>query len=235
MRMIQQAKDRHHGDRCFIIGNGPSLRIEDLEMLRNEYTFAANTIFMCFGQTDWRPTYYCFMDDGGYKKLSNNYEIVCGAYPKKEAYISSTIVPPKLTGKERFCHINYGNHTSNRMLTRNMKRCDDISVSIYEMYTVTNMSIEIAIYMGFKEIYLLGVDCNYNNKKMHFIETNLDDDIRQNTGKRRMMDYTVSYMCDAYVYMKTVAREKGVKIYNATRGGSLEVFERIDFDSIKLK
>lgn len=235
MNIIKQAKNRHQGERCFIIGNGPSLRIQDLERLQNEITFASNSIYLCFDQTNWRPTYYTFIDAGGYEKLSKDRKIVCGDFPVKEAYLSSRISPPHLTGKERFCHINHGNHTAYRMLTRRLKRCDDISISIYDMFTVTNMAIEIAIYMGFKEIYLLGVDCNYSAAKMHFIETDLDNDFRQSTGKRRMMDYTVSYMRDAYACMERAAKEKGVKIYNATRGGALEVYERVDFDSIAFK
>lgn len=237
MKQIQQAKNRHTGERCFIIGNGPSLRLEDLEKLRlnEEYTFASNGIFLLFDQTNWRPTYYTFMDPGGYQKLTQIYDVPCGEFPQKEAYLSSKIHPKRLTGKERFCHIDHGNHTKTRMLTRNMKRESDISVSIYEMYTVTNMAIEIAMYMGFREIYLLGVDCDYSKDKMHVVETDLDDHIRHNLGKRRMMDYTVSFMRDAYSCMERAARKEGVKIFNATRGGKLEVFERVDFDSIQFK
>jgi len=235
MKQLQQAKNRHIGERCFIIGNGPSLQLEDLEKLDKEYTFASNGIFLLFSQTTWRPTYYTFMDPGGYQKLTKIYDVPCGEFPKREAYLSSKIHPKTLTGKERFCHINHGNHTKNRMLTRNMKRERDISVSIYEMYTVTNMAIEIAMYMGFREIYLLGVDCDYSKDKMHVLETDLDDHIRHNLGKRRMMDYTVSFMRDAYACMERAARKEGVKIFNATRGGKLEAFERVDFDSIDFK
>lgn len=237
MKQIQQAKGRHTGERCFIIGNGPSLRLEDLEKLRsnNEYTFASNGIFLLFDQTEWRPTYYTCIDSGGFQKLAQMYDVSCGEFPEKEAYLSSKIQPKRLTGKERFCYIDHGNHTKTRMLTRNMKREGDVSVTVYDMFTVTNMAIEIAMYMGFREIYLLGVDCDYSKDRIHVVETSLDDHIRHNLGKRRMMDYTVSFMRDAYACMEHAARKEGVKIYNATRGGKLEAFERVDFDSIEFK
>ncbi|HJD45240.1 MAG TPA: hypothetical protein H9909_00215, partial [Candidatus Mediterraneibacter norfolkensis] len=55
-------KNKHKGERCFVIGNGPSLTAEDLELLKGEITFAANRIYMLFDRTDWRPTYYFCAD-----------------------------------------------------------------------------------------------------------------------------------------------------------------------------
>ena len=55
-------KNIHKGKRAFILGNGPSLEIEDLDKLKNEITFASNKIYLAFDQTDWRPTYYCVED-----------------------------------------------------------------------------------------------------------------------------------------------------------------------------
>jgi uncharacterized Rossmann fold enzyme len=61
-KKLKSFKDIHKGKRCFIIGNGPSLKMEDLDKLKNEYTFAANKIYLAFEETDWRPTYYCIQD-----------------------------------------------------------------------------------------------------------------------------------------------------------------------------
>ena len=236
MRKIRKAHNRHEKDRCFIVGSGPSLRVSDVEALENEYTFAMNSIFLLFNQTKWRPTYYLFMDSGAYKEFSRTYDMNPGEYSKCEAYLSAKIKPEKQTGKERYCLINFGNHTKHRMLTRKMKQSKDISVSVYDQFTVTNMAIELAMYMGFKEIYLLGIDCNYDPKgKMHFIENSLDDIYRKSPGKIRMRNMNVGYMQEAYKQMEGYSKEHGVKIYNATRGGKLEAFERVDFDSLHLK
>ena len=42
----------------------------------------------------------------------------------------------------------------------------------------------------------------------------------------------MAYTFSAYEVAKENAEKKGIKIYNATRGGKLEVFERVDFDSL---
>ena len=59
---IRKLKNIHQGKRAFFIGNGPSLRISDLELLNDEITFGCNKIYLAFEQTDWRPTYYSITD-----------------------------------------------------------------------------------------------------------------------------------------------------------------------------
>ena len=70
---LQTLKGIHEGKRCFVIGNGPSLCPEDLDLLCGEYTFAANRIYNIFDRTSWRPTYYltvdCPMVPGRYEEL----------------------------------------------------------------------------------------------------------------------------------------------------------------------
>jgi hypothetical protein len=95
--------------------------------------------------------------------------------------------------------------------------------------------LQMAVYMGFKEIYLLGVDCNYasiideNGKiqtnnliKDHFFDDNKETEIFANVNNQVL----------SYKAAEKYCRENGIKIYNATRGGKLEVFERIDFNKI---
>ena len=89
------------------------------------------------------------------------------------------------------------------------------------------MLIEIAVYMGFKEIYLLGCDCSYpKGSKSHVVESGfVDKNAASNPIRMR-----VGYKC-----AKDYADSHGIKIYNATRGGELETFERVDLDEILSK
>ena len=57
-KQFEQLKDSHSGERCFIIGNGPSLTTMDLDLLKNEFCFATNQIFFAFKNTQWRPSAY---------------------------------------------------------------------------------------------------------------------------------------------------------------------------------
>ena len=78
--------------------------------------------------------------------------------------------------------------------------------------------------MGFKEIYLLGADCSYSDgKKNHFIDYMKYNSDQFSDG---------SQMFEAYKVAKKYADKNNIKIYNATRGGKLEIFERVDFDQL---
>lgn len=61
-RRISGIKDVYKGKRCFIVGNGPSLRVDDLDKIKNEYSFASNKIYKIFDKTMWRPDYYVICD-----------------------------------------------------------------------------------------------------------------------------------------------------------------------------
>lgn len=62
IRKLYLYKNLHKGERCFIVANGPSLTINDLNMIKNEYCFGCNGIYKIFENTDWRPTYWCVSD-----------------------------------------------------------------------------------------------------------------------------------------------------------------------------
>ena len=105
--------------------------------------------------------------------------------------------------------------------------------------------IELAIYMGFSEIYLLGVDCTstYTAKNHHFTEDYADEKTREAERKRMRRDLKKNQMTpeemgahnyrrqmEGFAAIKEFADKNGVRIYNATRGGELEVFPRMELE-----
>ena len=95
----------------------------------------------------------------------------------------------------------------------------------------------MAVYMGFSEIYLIGVDCSYaneidrNEKRISNETKNYFDESYQNEIR-----YSNTYkMLQAYNKANEYASKHNIKIFNATRGGKLDIFERVDFDKIKFE
>jgi len=109
------------------------------------------------------------------------------------------------------------------------KFSEDFSRKAYEGWTVTYVCLQLAVYMGFKEIYLIGVDFNYSanllDERNHF-----SPDYIKPGGT--VGNIFVEEVRNAYTSAKKYADSHGLKIYNATRGGKLEVFERVDFDDL---
>lgn len=233
-KKLKALKNIHKGSRCFIIGNGPSLLMTDLDKLKNEYTFASNKIFLAFEDTEWRPTYYCVLDT---KLILHEYESIIKETEASIKFMSGNgfIIKKGFLPDWLYFYLKLKRFYPNKPLFS-----ENISKVIYEGYTVTYANIQLAVYMGFKEIYLLGVDNTYSLSKYHDgtitrkeIKNHFSDKYMKNlefgiqTNLPRL-DYTTL----AYQAAKDYTDSHGIKILNATRGGELEVFERVDLDSL---
>ncbi len=117
---------------------------------------------------------------------------------------------------------------------------EELDKYIYSIATITYVLIELARYMGFSEIYLLGLDHKYAFSQLR------DGTIVRNEGLKShfssendKIDYahvSQTWILDiAYEYADKYSREHGFRIFNATRGGFLEKFERVNLDDILRK
>ena len=228
LKSLEDLKGIHNGERCFIIGNGPSLRMEDLDKLKKEYTFAVNRIYLSFNSTKWRPTYYAIQDSRMIDVYKNDVE---------ELDLDYKFVPNYLEGKFNNKHgtVFYYNYVNKLFNGQPPMFSEDISKQTYEGGTVTFLCIQIAVYMGFKEIILLGNDFNYSVEKTKdgIKANNVKDYFTDNyiTDKEKRFYPRLDLCLEGFKLAEEKTKELGVKIYNATRGGKLEVFERKDFDS----
>lgn len=207
--------------KCFIVATGPSLCIEDLYTLEknNIFCFSMNSILKIANK--WVADAYVATD---LNFVSNNVKDI-EDYNCKYKFI--------LNSCQTYWHKNqknsYGIHpvTSGIFGSEPVGFSEEICQKIYAGTTVTYACIQLAVYMGFTEIYLIGVDCNYQkgSKNNHFIEEDIEDN----------RDHHIDYMLEAYKYAKDYADIHGIKIYNATRGGHLEIFKRVDMDLLFVK
>lgn len=224
-RYLRSLKDQFNGKRCFIVGNGPSLKVEDLEKLKHEYTFGSHRIYKIFPQTTWRPTFYCAQDfdlivkdQMEIRKVAQKNCFICFTKKVKENIIKQATIL-RIDTKTFYPDLPE--------FSRDVTEC------IYEGFTVTYAILQIAIYMGFSEIYLLGVDHSYSmdlDKNGQIIYKQQDDHFTEDDKITNIPQTCKSTL--AYVKAKQIADSLGVNIFNATRGGALEVFPRVSFDNL---
>ena len=240
---LKTLKGIHAGKRCFIVGNGPSLRAEDLDKLKGEYTFAANRIYEIFDKTHWRPTYYLTVD---IPILQERYETIKRyALELGHIFLRVDSKNPKDEKKsldypiEKLTRIFYEQDGYFKIYQNAWNQwasyvSEDISDHFSDGYTVTFASIQLAIYMGFTEIYLLGVDFSYS--VMYDADGKLykDESIQDYFTGERYKETVFNYnsMLHAYQIAKEYCDNHKIKIMNATRGGKLEVFERTSLEEI---
>ncbi len=222
---LKNLNGKYHGERCFIICTGPSLTIDDLEKIQDEYTFGMNSICLLANETIFRPKFYGCNDLGVYRKLKSDIEKYCGV--KTKLFASDRI---KRHGNiKNNWHVfpeNVAYHTYDRWFKQDFwcKFSGNCYKTVYGMHSITHSLIQIAAYMGFKEIYLLGADCNFpKGQKIHFQDYGVHDTTIDTARERNIAGYEeVKKQMDKY----------GFKVFNATRGGALEVFDRVNLDDL---
>lgn len=237
-KFLLSLKNRHKGQRVFIIGTGSSLRLEDLEKLKDEITFSCNKIYLSFDQIDWRPTYYFAIDS---LFLKQNYKNINKLNGFKKIFPWVAKFWCKGINNAHFYNLIWENLDWEKPYSKNPKFGLNPLKGLYFGSTVTYSMIQMAYYMGVREMYLLGIDFDYNVPKENEI-----GDIAFKEGSLNKNHFHSSYYekeemlyppnlhrhKKSYLSAKEKMDELGAKIFNATRGGRLEIFPRVDFDSL---
>lgn len=225
-RNLKKFKDLHIGHRCFIIANGPSLQKTDLSLLKNEYTIGMNRIYLLEKETGFRPTYLVVSD----------IEVQLNQFTDEYDNLKIQKFFPWET-RNKF------NHSDNIYFFKTKfakKFSNDFSNFVGSGKSVTVACVQLAYYMGFKEVILVGKDHFYKHKS-----DEIPGSIIKSNGKemnhfikgyyKEGMKWAIpSYKEEEYAYIKAKNEfEKSNRvILDATIGGKLEIFKKIDYTSI---
>lgn len=170
---LAKFKNKHAGERVFLIGNGPSLAETPLSLLKNEYTMAMNRIDNIFGETDWRPTYYLQVNQGSYS--NERIERIIKMVDRSIYSFVSNHEKSKLCGhiddwdvvnedKLEFVNIEKLGNTPATWLSRTKKETytnhwsSDLTDHLYWKTTSMYVAAQLAVAMGFDKLYFVGCD-----------------------------------------------------------------------------
>jgi len=156
-QILESLKNSEKGKTCFVVANGPSLKIKDLDKLHktNTISIASNKIYLCFDDTRWRPTYYTVAD---YLNAENDNSDI-------DKLNSIKFIPYSL--KSFFGDHNNTAYFNERSAERDNYKdyIPDFSFEATEGFhigeTVTHLNIQIALYLGCNPIYIIGMDGEY--------------------------------------------------------------------------
>jgi uncharacterized Rossmann fold enzyme len=238
LEKIKGLKDKYKGKRCFIIGNGPSLNLHDLNFLKSEITFGVNGIFYKTDETGFRPTFYLVEDKAVIRdnvERINSYEGVIKILPTD--YYDQIIEKDKVI----WFRMNQGYYEGKSPYFCVPRFSTDCSERVYCGQTVTYINLQLAYYMGFTEVYMIGMDFSYKVPSSTIINGGVylstEDDPNhfhpEYFGKGKTWhNPRLDRVERSYLMAKLVYEGTGRKIYNATCGGKLELFERVDYYAI---
>ena len=233
-------RDCHKGRRCFVIGNGPSLKKQDLSPLANELTLVTNNFYFHPIISDaWQPAYYFLSDPqyfDGYVTLDEFKAMTARIKTAKffvphhaRDFLAKTNALPL----DRTFYVAAAGGIGHEW-----QRKPDLTTLTPGMQTVVQLAIMVAMYMGCSPIYLLGLDhdwLSHGGEDLHFYsdadaESQPDGHVGNWTYLTLME--AMSTMWQYYGTLARVARAEDIKIVNCTRGGFLDVFERQNYEEV---
>ncbi len=218
-------RDRYKGQRCFVVGNGPSLKKTDLSKLANEFTLGMNRIYLAFDEHDFQTS--CL--------VSVNDLVLEQCYQE----IQSLPIPKFVTWRAR----KYFEAVQDTLFldtdyTTPENFNGDATGRLFEGFTVTYVCLQLAYYMGFSEAILIGVDHNFVTKgPANAVVTSEGDDPNHfaanyfGKGFRwQLPDLEGSER--AYQMAKDAYLADDRRILDATVDGKLTVFPKVDYDDL---
>jgi len=239
MKNASEFYGRHAAQRCFILGNGPSLNKIDVGKLRSEITFGVNSIFIMSRTNGFRPSYYVVEDNLVFSenvKEIDAYDGVVKILPKQYA--------EKLSHPDE-CHVFdmdtsfYNKRNANTYAVPQFNTTDESR--FYCGQSVTYINMQLAFYMGFSEVILVGMDFSYSKPQSHeqsgnHIHSHGDDPNHFHKdyfgAGKTWKDPRLGRVLRSYMRAKFEFESAGRRILNATPGGEFELFTRVDFNAL---
>ncbi|MBI9046107.1 MAG: DUF115 domain-containing protein [Anaerolineaceae bacterium] len=226
-KKIRKFKDIHLGDRCFIIGNGPSLTKTKLFKLRKEISFGLNRIYINFDNMGFKTNYFVAINELVIEQFHQ--DILRLSMPK---FLNWNRRSHFLTSDKNahFLKINYQLKTNFGI---------DITKSISGGGTVTFATMQLAYYMGFKTVILIGIDHKFTEEG---IPNTTEKRIAEKDPNHFHPNYfpkgslwqlpDLKYSEYSYSLAKKAFENDGREILDATIGGNCPIFKKIDFDQL---
>ena len=224
IRKLAALKDAHRGERCFIIGNGPSLRSTDLSKLQGEFTFGFNRIFLAAAELGFTPS--CLVAINDLMIEQSTAELQALKMPKFFAWRAR-----KWLHMDADTHFIYTSYTGPGFSR-------DVTGRVWEGATVTNVALQLAYHMGFSKVILIGVDHNFASQgtpNKTVVSTGADPNHFSGAyfGKGfrwQLPDLETSER--GYANARQAFESDGRQVVDATIGGKLTIFPRVPYDSL---
>jgi hypothetical protein len=230
-RRLDSYRNSHQGERCFIIGNGPSLRQTDLSRLKGEFTFGMNRIYLMFPELGFTTS--CLVVVNELVISQSAAEMMALPLPKFFTWRARRYTP-----KGR----SFRQYPSLMYLDTDFTGPENFSGEatrrLFEGNTVTYAAMQLAFFMGFQEAILVGVDHNYvtQGKPNQAVISPGDDPNHFSPNyfgkgyKWQLPDLEGNER--AYLLARQAYTNAGRRLVDATVGGKLTVFPKVEYNSL---
>ena len=211
-------RNAYRGERCYIIGNGPSLKDTDLSLVSDSFTFTLNRGYLLFDRLGGPSTFLVAVNQHVVRQFGN--DLLAAGSTTFISWRARKYLPAD------------ANVTYVRRARRFTFSSDPAVQGAWEGATVTYLALQLAYHLGFTEVVLLGVDHSFSttgpaNKLMTSSgsDPNHFDPNYFGAGVQwQLPDLETSQI--AYRLARTAFEADGRSVFDATVGGKLDVFPK---------
>jgi hypothetical protein len=223
---FENLRDAYRGKTCFVLGNGPSLRQMDLQPLEKLFTFGMNRIYLLFNEMSFTPSFYVCINplviQQSASEISGIRALKFINWSERNLFIQTT---ETIYLRELFTPVF----------------STDLRRGVWGGATVTFVALQIAYFLGFQKVILIGVDHRFKSAgPPHKIVTAKGPDEDHfhpkyfaNGTKWQLPDLETSEI--AFTIARDLYETNGRIILDATLNGALDVFPKADYQDLLRK
>lgn len=245
-RKLAALKDKHKGKRCFVLGNGPSLKNQDLSLLRNEFVFVTNWFVLHDEFPNLHNCFLCISDPHLWNfgkgfhvqlldKLVINPNVLC-------FFEKSALFPLNRQNKVNKKRVKFIRVDESKKVWEGNFSSDVALGTCWGFTVIMDICLPLAFFLGFDIVYLMGCDCDYKLKEdkdfsksfFYNISKIPESDLshiakqRDEANAQEQLDKWIA----GYQVVKSYFEDADKRIFNAGHGGKLEVFERVNYQNL---
>lgn len=246
-------KNLKKGKRCFVLGNGPSIKELDFELLGNEDVFTVNQLARRNDYYLLNANFHVWADPIFFNAdldKEENQELIKSFFQIKTSSGSPIcFLPIEAENFARTIKLSDAVDIRYFYAHKNFDYCTediDLAKESYSFGTVVQYAIGIALYMGYSEIYLLGCEAT---GLLNFINSYLKKEIKDyayhisESESRRMLDVTKEYDMEhefacwgtvfhQYKLLNSYCFNRGVKLINCTPESIIDSLEFMELSEV---
>jgi hypothetical protein len=239
LKKNRSLKNKHYNKRCFIVLNGPSLNNYDLSKLKDEVVLVTNHFYKSNKYLDTYPSYYLITDNHFFNNKVNNHanedvkNLLDSRKHNMKFIINYNFIKFQRNLVDENVFLTYSKH-----MPRKKRIISELHTLSSNFITVSLYAINAAIYMGFKEIYLLGYDFEpgilqhfyKNSKSEEIFKSEKIKQTEKDSVCGKYWQYTQAHYQN--YYMNKHAFKKGIKIYNCNKDSYVKAYDFYEFEKI---
>jgi len=220
-------RGKHKGERCFIVANGPSLINTNLNLIANETSVGLNRIYLYFEEIPFRPTYYLAINELVLEQFAPEIQLL-----KMQKFLNWNRRAYFPDNKQNIIFLK-------SKLVMNDSFQYDLTKPMVFGGTVTFVALQLAYYMGFQKVVIVGLDHKY-------VDKGIPSDTKIRTEDKDISHFHHQYFPKGikwqlpdllrsemdFILARQAFEKDGRQILDATIGGHCLIFEKTDYESL---